>query len=80
MSADNDTTGLDPSKVRGVEIRVECFHCSGSGRVRAGKEEYERNGEMLSCPVCGGTQTTRKLVSLSALYDLLFGNLKPLDP
>ena len=64
----------DPSNVRGVIVTVECDHCKGSGRVSGGG--YQSQGEVINCPICNGRKATKEEITLSLLYDLLFGNCR----
>jgi NAD-dependent SIR2 family protein deacetylase len=66
---------VDPKKIQGVVVTVECGHCKSKGRVPGGK--YQHEGEVVNCPVCNGQKVTREAIPLSLLYDLLMGNLPP---
>jgi hypothetical protein len=61
--------GLDRDQVQGVVITVVCFHCAGKKRVPA--SGYKKTGEVVSCPICGGSGTTKKEATLMQLKNLL---------
>ncbi len=65
---------LDPTKVRGIRILVECGYCNGAKNLPGGK--YKSQGEVVRCPCCNGSGTESAEVPLSTLYDLLMGNLR----
>lgn len=59
-------------KVKGVIVTVECFHCNGARRFPGGP--YKAQGEVIDCPICNGSGTTKEEIPTSLLYDVLMGN------
>jgi hypothetical protein len=55
--------------VVGVAVAIVCGYCHGKRRFPGGK--YKKEGEVINCPVCNGTGTERKTITLREFKTLL---------
>ena len=60
---------IDPKEVRGFYVLTPCEFCHEEGRVSGGK--YKHEGEVVVCPVCSGTRTVRRTITLHELRKLV---------
>jgi hypothetical protein len=60
---------MDPKDVRGFYVLIPCEFCKETGKVPGGK--YKHEGEVISCPVCHGNRTVRKVITLVEMRSLL---------
>lgn len=59
---------IDPKKIRGVVVEVECYRCEGKKVVPGGQRKYD---ELTDCSFCGGHGFQRSSISLAQLVSIL---------